>query len=128
MRHPHPRRRGISTLYTVLIMIVLAGFVSFATDYGHVQLAKSQLEVATDAAARFGAKYMALGQATVYSKAAAAAAENSVNGSSLALQSADVSIGRWNSATKTFTVNGAPTNAVQVKATLSSARGTAINL
>src|SRR4051812_21836610 len=123
-----PHRRGIATIYFLLAFVVLVGFVSFATDYAHVQLAKTQLETATDAACRYSTHYAANGQAAVLSKASAAAAENQINGKPLALQSADVKVGNWNAASKTFTNGGMPVNAVKVTAECSSARSSAIPL
>src|SRR5689334_253850 len=115
-------RSGIAAIYFVLIMVVLAAFISFATDYAHVQMAKSQLETATDAACRYSAKYMAQGQSTVFAKASAVAAENTVNGAPLALLTNDVQVGRWDSSAKTFTNNGSPANAVQVRGKLLASR------
>src|SRR5205085_12237475 len=110
-----PKRRGVAVLYMALIMTVLVGFASLATDYARVQLVKSQLETATDAACRYGTKWSGSGQALVLTQANLVAAQNSVNGSPLVLQSSDVKVGNWNAGTKTFTNGGSPTNAVRIK-------------
>src|ERR1043166_6664404 len=49
------RRAGMSILYLIGGMIVFIGFTSFAVDFGRVQVAKTELRRAADAAARAGA-------------------------------------------------------------------------
>src|SRR5262245_49517822 len=67
------RRRGLSILYVVVIVVALAGFVSMAVDIGRVRLARTQLQLATDAAARAGADLLPVStQATIDSALAAA--------------------------------------------------------
>ena len=48
------RSIGVSNLYLVLVMTVLCGFVSLAVDLGRVQMAKTELQQAADAAALAG--------------------------------------------------------------------------
>jgi Flp pilus assembly protein TadG len=51
-------RRGSSMLYLVAVMAVLMGFASLAVDYGRVQMVKTQLQIAVDAATRAAAGRM----------------------------------------------------------------------
>src|SRR5436305_747566 len=48
-------RKGVSLVYVAASMTALAGMISFAVDYGRVQLAKTELRKAADSAARAGA-------------------------------------------------------------------------
>ncbi len=95
-------------------MTALMALVSLAVDLGRVQLVKTELFRATDAAARYGASYASSGLAAVQAAAINAADDNTVDGSILSLSSSDIQIGYWNSSTKTFTNNGTPNNAVKV--------------
>ena len=119
-------RRGNVLIFTAAALVVMIGFVSFAVDLGRAQLAKTQLASAADAAARSAAWGLADG--TSVSRAIAAAADNTVDGTTLVLQSADVTIGTWNSSTRTFTAGGSSPRAVKVVAYRNTARGTAIPL
>jgi hypothetical protein len=51
----HRRSAGISILYTVGLVVVLAAFASLAVDIGRVRLAATEVQVAADAAARAAA-------------------------------------------------------------------------
>jgi Flp pilus assembly protein TadG len=125
------RRRGMALIYVSVLLILLMGFVSLGVDLGHVELAQSQLQMATDAAARYGAmglQNILYGTSAAASNAAASGLDNNVDGSPLVILSSDVQIGIWNAVTKTFTPVTDPTtaNAVEVTAVRSAARGTAV--
>jgi hypothetical protein len=128
------QRRGIALVYVVMIMVLLVGFVSLAADIGRVQVAQSQLQVATDSAARYGAlglQNILYGVSAAAQNAATAGLDNTVDGTPLVIdQTNDVQIGIWDTVHKTFTAVTDPTtaNAVKVTAVRSAARGTAIPL
>src|SRR5688500_3985895 len=92
------RRRpaGMTAVWGVIAITGLMAFVSLGVDLGRVQLAKTELRAAADAAARYAARGIADG--TAVSKAQAAAAENKVDMQPLALQSGDVELGNWDAA------------------------------
>lgn len=50
------RRAGLSVVYVVVMLVGLIGFVSLAVDVGRIRLARTELQLATDAAARAGAR------------------------------------------------------------------------
>lgn len=125
-RSPRFARAGNALLVSVLLIPALAGIVSLAVDFGRVQLVKSQLQTAADAAARHAAGGIDAGAAT--DRAISAAADNLVDGAALVLLSEDVETGLWNTQTRTFTPGGMPANAVRVTARRTAARGTAIPL
>jgi len=127
------RRRGVSLVYMVVVFSVMLGFASLAVDWGRVQLSKSQLQHAADAAARFGASGLENGAAAALANALAVGSQNSVDGSPLVLDpNNDVAIGMWDPSSHTFTPlpTGSQTgaNAVQVTAHRIAARNTAIPL
>ena len=122
-----PRRKNAMVfIYCIVAILALMGFVSLAVDWGRVQEAKEELENATDAAARYAATGITDG--TAASKAQTVAAQNFVDGTTLALLATDISVGTWDSVHKTFSIGGSSPNAVRVISHRSSARGTSIPL
>ncbi|HVT91036.1 MAG TPA: pilus assembly protein TadG-related protein [Tepidisphaeraceae bacterium] len=118
------RMTGGLMIYMIIVLTVLLLFASLAVDLGRAQLAKTELRRAADAAARYGASGFA--NNSVVNNAIAAAADNNVDGTSLVLQSSDVTIGVWNNGA--FKTSGAGTSAVRVRAYRTSARNTGIPL
>ncbi|CAN5513462.1 hypothetical protein BH09PLA1_BH09PLA1_07090 [soil metagenome] len=126
-----PLRRGLSMIYLMLAMVGLTGIISMAVDLGRVQLAKTELQQAVDAAARYGATGLPKGPGTVRQRVNDAAAENKIDGQPLSLnQSSDIEFGMWNPATRTFTpVSGAgqsTATAVRVTARRNASRGNGV--
>lgn len=118
----HVQRRGLSFLYAIVIMVVLIGFLSLGVDLGRSQLAKAQLQMASDAAAMYGAR--GLSDSTYSSKAITAAGQNYVDGSTLTLLAGDVSSITWSNGA---IVAGNPTpNAIRVIARRAASRNTGI--
>jgi Flp pilus assembly protein TadG len=105
-------RRGSTLIYLTAAMTVTLGFLAFGVDYGRAQSVRLELQTAVDAAARHAAT--GLKDNTAVAKAIAAAAENRVAGTPLAITAADVQVGNFVAATRTFTVGGSPANAVRV--------------
>src|SRR5688572_16364082 len=121
-------RRGSALIYVLAALVAFAAFCSLAVDLGRVQLAKTELQSATDAACRYGAAALGQGIATVRARAKDAADDNKADGTAVVLADADVEQGFWDTATKTFTANGAPVNAVRVTGRRTAATGNAIPL
>jgi hypothetical protein len=126
-------RNGVTLLYTMLAFIVLIGFVSLAVDFGRAQCAKTELQRAADAAARYAAS--GIDDGTWADKAVGAARDNLVDGLPLVLDNSlpgtpkDIEIGNWNaSATPRFSTARAPANAVRVTARRVASRNAAIPL
>jgi hypothetical protein len=82
-----------------------------------VQLAKTQFRAAVDDAAKWGALGVRSGKNTVLARCNAAAAENQVDGVVPSFALADVQVGSWNAATRVFTNEGKPYNAVRLTGT-----------
>jgi Flp pilus assembly protein TadG len=114
-------------VYLAVVLVVLIALTSLGVDLGRVQLAKTELRQAADAAARYGAAGIPAG--TWKQRAIDSAAENKVDGTAVALANADVVCGNWNAkATPQFSTSRTPTNAVQVTAQRTAAKGNGIKL
>lgn len=121
------RRRGVSLIYASILMVVLCAFASFAVDLGRVQVAKTELQRAADAAARYGVAGLSTSGTQARANAIAAAAENLTDGTAVTLTNSDIEFGKWNGTTFSSTsINASGNNAIRVTARRINARGTAI--
>lgn len=105
-------------LLAAMIMVFLV-MEAFSVDVAYMQLVRTQLRVATDAAAKAGAEALARTQTESEGLAAAikVARQNTVGGDPLELAAADVKFGRATQnqqGTWEFTANAIPYTAVQV--------------
>lgn len=128
-----PRRRGGALIYVAVAMVALMGFCSLAVDLGRVQTAKSQLQAAADAGARYAISNISLGVTAAQLCAQTAAAQNSADGTAVLLDvNQDIEFGNWSATTKAFTaLSGtarASATAIRVTARRTSARGDAVPL
>jgi Flp pilus assembly protein TadG len=121
------RHHGMAMIYTLVTTLTLLGFVSLAVDLGRVQVTKTQLRTAADAAARWGAIGLQTSQDVASSNAISAAAGHKVDNSAMVLLPADVVVGTW-TAGSGFSAGGISPNAVRVKAYRTHARSTAVPL
>lgn len=114
------KRRGAILVLVAFLIPVLAIMAAFAIDVAWMQLVRTELRTATDAASRAGAKELSLEQDISRARAAAinAAARNRVAGKPLALAGDDVVFGtsqQANAASRfVFTPGGDTINAVRV--------------
>src|SRR5829696_4225312 len=109
LREPtsHQRRRrraGMMLVWGIIAFTALMAFVSLAVDLGRVQLTRTELQQAADAAARHAAAGFAGGVSAAQDNALAAAAENRAAGAAVVLvRDEDVEFGGWDPATRAFT-------------------------
>lgn len=113
------RRRGAIVVLVAVMMIVFLASVVFSVDVAYMQLTRTQLRSATDAAARAAGEGLSRAQDINYARQAAKdiAQANLVAGDPLLLDDADVIFGnstQQSSGAWTFTPNGEPINAVRV--------------
>jgi hypothetical protein len=102
-------------VYVLIAMLAMLGICSLAVDIGRVQVAKTGLRIAADAAARQAIYDLSAGSSTstAIADAVAMAANNKCDGVAVSLNSGtDVVVGRWNTSTKTFSANSNPMGAV----------------
>src|SRR4051812_44307515 len=97
-------RRAITVGYVVVTIPVFVALASFAVDYGRVQMAKSQLRLSVDAAARGGVSCISSGVTAAQNAAVAIASANTCDGTAVAVDSTlDIDFGTWDENAKTFT-------------------------
>lgn len=119
-RHTRRQRQGAVLILLAVLMPVLVMMAAFAVDVAWMQLVRTELRTATDAASRAGAKELSLRQDIGQARAAAvdAASRNAVAGPGLRLAAADVKFGTSRQSTAAsrfqFTNGGTPINAVHV--------------
>jgi Flp pilus assembly protein TadG len=108
-------------IWTAFSALSIIGMLAFAVDLGRITVAKSELQTAADAAARYAAQLIEDSEVNVTTAAQAAAAENRADGRVVSLSS--VTRGRYDSTQRTFTPNATPFNAVRVVAQRSGSDG-----
>jgi hypothetical protein len=95
----------MTVVYVAVMMSVVLGFASLGVDWGMVELAKTQLLAASDAAARAAAANISNGVTAAQNAAVQFASDNSVAGTSFVVNpTSDIDFGTWNISTRTFTV------------------------
>lgn len=89
------RRRGAVLILVAALLPVILWMAAFCVDVAYMQLTRTELRIATDAAARAGARTLSLEQDADLAHAAAIeyAAKNNVAGNALTLADSDVQIG-----------------------------------
>lgn len=120
------KRKGAVLIYVLVAMAAMLGFCSLAVDLGRAQMVKTQLHIASDAAARSAANGIITG--TSVADAIDIAGRNKADGKPVVLQSSDVVLGYWNTSSRIFTPGGSPTNAAQCSAAFLTSRGTGLGM
>ena len=120
-------------IYGVFALAALLAVASLSVDWGRVSLTKSELQQAADSAARYAASSLPLGPTIVQANAAAAIADNKVEGAAIIFNPAtDLEFGTWNASTKQFSVltgvDRASANAVRVTVYRNAAHGSPVSL
>ncbi len=89
-------RTGSASVLIVTMMFVFIVTAAFTVDYAYMQLVRTELRSATDAAAKAGAEALSRTQSTSTAKAEAIryAAANTVGGRPFRLTDNDITIGR----------------------------------
>ena len=123
----------MTLVWGVVIFTALMAFVSLAVDLGRVQLVRTELQQAADAAARYAAVGFAQGVQAAQDHAIAVARENRAGEWTVALdREQDVEFGAWDASSKTFSpLTGAAragAGAIRVTARRVARRGTAVPL
>src|SRR5687768_12619772 len=115
-----PRRTGAMMVLIAICLPIFIMAAAFAVDVAYMQLTRTELRTATDAAARAGAKTLSLTQSASEARTAArqAARLNRVAGDALILRNGQIDVGRGTQATEnsrfTFINGGSQLNAVRV--------------
>src|SRR5438128_1364790 len=125
------RNRGVSSIYAMVVMTAMIALSSLAVDYGRVQLTKTELRCAADAASRYGLAGVGSGVTNPQDRAIAAASDNKADGSPVVLdRDLDIEFGSWDTTTRTFTVLSGTdrdsADAMRVTARRIASRGSAV--
>ncbi|MEO0529515.1 MAG: VWA domain-containing protein [Planctomycetota bacterium] len=130
-----PERNGAILVLIAVLMPVFVLMAAFAVDLAWMQLVRTELRTATDAASRAGAKMLSLSQneATARGAAVDAASRNRVAGQGLVITPGDVQFGQSAQANPdsrfVFRPGAGPTNAVRVDGSrTASSPGGRVNL
>jgi hypothetical protein len=127
--HQNRRRRGVTVIYMLIAMTALFGVVSLAVDLGRAQLVKMELQRAADAAARVGAADLAGGLPdSITTDVLSNVRLNHVEKAVLPDGAIDAQVVQWDSATRTYKLNGGTGNAVMVMLHRTAARGNPVPL
>ncbi|MGV3485923.1 MAG: vWA domain-containing protein [Planctomycetaceae bacterium] len=118
-RAPRHNRRGAIIVMVALLLPAFLLIVGFSIDLAHIQLSRTEMRLAVDAAARAAAEELARTESTVLARerAKAVAAMNPVANNTLSISDSDVTFGRstqkgngdWQ-----FKANATPVNSVQI--------------
>ncbi len=113
--------RGMVTHLALTVMILVLLFAGLSVDTSNARRIRGILQIAADSAAHAGV--MALPNKQKALDAALELANDNLTeiSSAIAVTSNSVEFGSWDKATKKFTLNGTPRDAVRVTARLSSA-------
>ena len=114
-------RRGAMLVLVAITLIIFIVALVFSIDIAYMQLVRSQLRAAADAAAKAGAITLSTTQddQAAIQKAIDIAAENTVAGEAMQLASSDVEVGKSTRQTNgswDFVAGAMPYNAVRVNA------------
>lgn len=118
-------RRGAVLPMVAIFVVVLVAMAALSIDVAYIELVRTQLKAATDAAAKAGTSALVQGQSDAQAQAAAIqiASLNKVAGKSLSITSTDIIVGQsvlQTDGTWSFVAGAKPSQAVQVTSRLSS--------
>lgn len=113
-------RRGAAHVLIAIMLFAVLATAALTVDFAYMQLVRTELRTATDAAAKAGAEALARTQDGTKAKAAAVAyaQRNFVAGKGYNISTNDVKLGRvtgQNNGSWTFTENATPFNSVRVE-------------
>jgi Flp pilus assembly protein TadG len=122
-----PGQRGVALIYTVLLGMLMIGFLGIAIDSAYILSTKQQLQHAADAAALAGVQKVKSELDPLYpltrkSATDIAASNNAatltvkLDANTINLPAGDIVVGVWDPFTKAFTPSLVTPNAVQVRA------------
>jgi Flp pilus assembly protein TadG len=120
-RRADHQRHGAAHVLIAAMLFTFVMVAAMTVDFAYMQLIRTELRTATDAAAKAGAEALARTQDGNAAKAAAVqyAGLNKVGGRAYAITTNDVTLGRVTGQTNgtwTFTANATPFNSVRVNA------------
>jgi Ca-activated chloride channel family protein len=128
VRRPGSPRRGAVSVLVGCFLIVFVMLAAFSIDAAYIQLVQTQLQAATDAAAKAGTAALVQGKSDSQAIQAAVsmAALNNVNGKAFTLNTSNVVVGQsqlQSDGTWQFVAGAKPSQAMQISGDLSKNSG-----
>lgn len=132
LMRPLDNSRGAAAVMVALTLTVLLAMAAAAIDIGHALVARNELQNSADAAALAGARTLGIAyegmtpaemaiytltggdQAAIVAAAQTTSVLNKAAGVDVSVNAADVQVGLWNSATRTFTPTANQPRSVRV--------------
>ena len=105
---------------TALLMIMLMAMVAFGVDVGYIAVARTEIQICTDAAALAGASGLVDGTAVAQTRAQEYLSKNKVAGQTLSTSNATIEFGSWSDTTRVFTPSNSEPNGIRISTTLNS--------
>ena len=125
------RRRGVALFLAIPAILMLFALGALAVDVGRIELAKSELQHATDNVARHAAMQLERGTWQSAYAALRAAGDNTVAGRSIEPRDAEFAFGSWDAERRLFTERpwwDARVDSVRLAVTLDAAAGRGVPL
>lgn len=124
----NPDRRGVMIPLLGFSLVILFGVIAFVADIGNVIVVRTTLGVAADAAALAGAGALAesYNLADIRPIAVQYGMQNVPANYGVVLNESNVTFGKWNAETRTFTPTNDQPDAVRVVVERTHARGNAV--
>lgn len=113
-------RRGKIVVMTAFMMTMMLAMIAFGVDVGYIAVARTEIQICTDAAALAGASGLADGTGVAQTRAQEYLAKNKVAGQTLGSSNATIEFGTWTDTTKTFSVGGTTPNGIRINTSLNS--------
>src|SRR5262245_35159961 len=113
-------RRGKIVVMTAFLMTMLMAMIAFGVDVGYIAVARTEIQICTDAAALAGAGELVNGTDAARTEALEYLGKNKVAGQTLVTSNATIEFGTWTEATKTFASGASTPNGIRINTSLNS--------
>ena len=124
-------RRGGVLIYSLFLMTIMMGFISFGVDFGRMETVKTEMQRGADGVARGALQlYVTYGSgiAVAYAPLLAGQSYNPVDSKSGVAPTVTITWGSWDNSAKVFTAGGTSPVAVKVVVSRTAATGNSIPL
>ncbi len=121
LRRQRENRRGAALVWSAILTLVFFSMLTLAIDTGLLNLTRTQLQSAVDAAALAGAGTLAGDPSAVLSTVSTYLQANEVLGGALPQEDVSIELGKWDRVSRTFTPTNVQPSAVSVTASRNDA-------
>jgi Flp pilus assembly protein TadG len=105
---------------TAFLMIMMMAMIAFGVDVGYIAVARTEIQICTDAAALAGASGLVDGTDVAQARALEYLSKNKVAGQTLTPANATIEFGTWSDTTKTFSFGGSTPNGIRITTALNN--------